>query len=440
MRWRTLAVTLAGCVACGGPGDPAETGDDDGDARDDGGGGDQDGGDGAMEGVTVTTVSIDGSAPMSGIRVQVNDLPEQLTDAEGQAVFPDATRPYSVRVVEPTGAGGNLNAWQLVARTDSHLVFPVLGSPLRGEPGGPYMGAILGRVTGIAGGPGSQVQVVHRGALYGDQRADASAAGEYGFDSLYWSVEPTRTYLLHALETDRSVEPGHYVASGATSVTLEGLESGDFAVARDVDIELAPVAEWRVRGAMVAPDGDYGDPIPEVWLEFEDHSVLPLRTYEWTDTGELEAVFPLIEGTVGRVGVAASRLDGAYTLVQQTFSAPTDEAELVLIEAVELLEPDDGASFAPDTTFRWTAAPDAERYAVQMRCEGSGVAIEYRMLETKETELRFPSIEGIDLGADTSCQWRVVHLQGAAYEYDTWTLPPAFGQARTAERFLVPAD
>ena len=301
------------------------------------------------------------------------------------------------------------------------------------------MGAILGRVTGIAGGPGSEVQVVHRGGPHGDLRADANPAGEYGFDSLFWSVEPTRTYLLHALETDRSIEPGHYVASGATSVTLEGLESGDFAVARDVDIELAPVGEWRVRGAMVAPDGDYSDPSPEAWLEFEDHSVLPLRTYEWTETGEFEAVFPLIEGTIGRVGVTASRLDGAHTFVQRTFSSPTDEADLVLLEAVELLEPEDGASFTPDTTFRWTAAPDAERYAVQMSCEAPGVGIAFRMLETTETELRFPSIEGIDFTEGTSCRWRVLHLQGAAYEYDTWTLPPAFGRATTVERFLVPA-
>ncbi len=222
-------------------------------------------------------------------------------------------------------------------------------------------------------------------------------------------------------------------------MTLEGLDSGDVAVARDVDIELAPVGEWRVRGTMIAPDGEYGGASPQVWLEFADHTVLPLQTYEWTEEGEFEAVFPLIEGTLARIGATASGLDGAHTFAEQTFAAATDEAELVLIEAVELLEPEDGASLGPDTTFRWSAAPDAESYAVQMTCEESGLTVDFRMLETRETELRLPSIDGIDLTASATCRWRVLHLRGPAYEYDTWTLPPAFAPATTVERTLLPA-
>jgi hypothetical protein len=178
--------------------------------------------------VTITTVANVGGAPMSGIRVQVNDDPEQLTDAEGNAFFARAARPYSVRVVERQGeTGNNHNVWQLVDRVDDHLVFPVLGAPV------------------------------------------------------------------------------------------------------------------------------------------------------------------------------------------------------------------DGATFTPDTTFRWTAAADAASYAVQMTCEQPGTFIDFRMLETRDTELRFPSIEGIDLSAGASCRWRVHHLQGAAYEYGTWTLPAFFARASTLERFLT---
>lgn len=157
---------------------------------------------------------------------------------------------------------------------------------------------------------------------------------------------------------------------------------------------------------MIAPDGAYSGASPQAWLEFADHTVLPLRSYEWTEEGEFEAVFPLIESALGRIGATASGPDGAHTLVERTFAAATDEAELVLIEAVHLLGPDDGASPRPTP---------------------------------RETELRFPSIDGIDLTASASCRWRVLHLHGPAYEDDASTLPPASARGTSVERSLVPA-
>lgn len=398
-----LVIGLAGC----GGGDD----DGDGDGADDG----ADGGDG----VVVRTVAPSyNNAPEAGVRVQINDAPWQTTDAEGETVFSEVARPYSLMLAQNLDRGLDRRVLQLIERDDDLLVLPVFGAT--GQEDQPLRrGSISGSIAGRSAEPGSSVYVFVRSMEetrpFGEQLELIFAEGDaFTLPLLEWRGEATRSFTLHAIEWG----PESFIAAAATVVTLQD-PGGLGAMVTDAVLELVPVGQELVRGTVAMPDG-LDDRRASLELVFEEGSYVWVSGSEELASGEFEFAFPVVEGTTPRLSFRAYNPQiGGASEAELTLTPPLEDLDVTLPAPVELLEPEPGAAVDADTTFRWTAVPGAETYSLGVYC----FSIHYRMIETRDTQATLPAIQGLDLPRDEVCQWAVTRFDGPAFGVDTAERP-----------------
>ncbi len=419
-----LVIGLAGCAG----------GDDDGD--DDGGtgaddGADGDGADGGDEVVVRTVAPSYNNAPEAGVRVQINDAPWQTTDAEGETVFSEVSRPYSLMLAQNLDRGQDRVVLQLIGRDDDLLALPVFGTGREDEP--IRHGSISGSIAGRSAEPGSSVFVFVRSMEetnpVGEQLESIFPEGDaFTLPSLEWRGEATRSFTLHAIESG----PEGFTAAAATVVTLQD-PGGLGGMVTDAVLELVPVGQQLVRGTVAMPDG-LDDRRASLELVFEEGSYVWVSGSSELFSGEFEFAFPEIEGTTARLSFRAHNPQiGGASEAELTLTPPLEDLDVTLPAPVELLEPEPGAAVDADTTFRWTAVPGAEIYSLLVSCP----SINYRMIETRDTQAALPAIQGLDLPRDEVCQWAVARFDGPAFGLDTAERPPYHAGASSPSRQIA---
>jgi hypothetical protein len=406
------------------------------DGGDGGDGGDDDGaGDGGAVGdhVVIRTVGpYNNNAPERGVRVQVNDAAWQTTDADGEVVFSGVERPYSVLLAQNVEREVDRIVMRLIDRDDGLLVLPVFTTG-DGDDEPTHFGSISGTIAGRSAEPESFVYVFAR------TMEDTKPVGEeleyivvppgdpFTLPPVTWWGEDTRSVTLHAIEA----VPGGFSAAAKTVITLRDPD-GLGATVTDVVLELTPVAQELVRGTVAMPDG-LEDRRVLLYLAFEDGGYLLISGSSDFRGGEFELAFPKIEGASARLSFLASGPERGSSGAEIAVTPPVQDLDVTLPVPVELLEPASGAAIDADTTFRWAAAPGADLYSLVVRC----FSVEYKMIETRDTQAVLPAIPDLDLPVGEACDWYVRRLEGPAFLLDTVERPALSRSASSASRNIT---
>ncbi len=281
--------------------------------------------------------------------------------------------------------------------------------------------------------PGSSVYVFVRSMEetnpVGEQLERIFAEGDaFTLPSLEWRGEATRSFTLHAIEAG----PEGFTAAAATVVTLQdpgGL--GDMVT--DAVLELVPVGQELVRGTVAMPDG-LDDRRARLDLVFEQGSYVGVSGSSELSSGEFELAFPVVEGTTPRLSFRAYNPQiGGASEAELTLTPPLEDLDVTLLTPVELLEPEPDAAVDADTTFRWTALTGAETYSLGVYCP----SINFRMIETRDTQATLPAIQGLDLPRGEVCQWAVARFDGPAFGVNTAERPPYHANGLSPSRLIA---
>ncbi|HTE56777.1 MAG TPA: hypothetical protein VK698_38250 [Kofleriaceae bacterium] len=383
--------------------------------------------------MVITTVSEYGGSPIAGVRVQVDDEEWATTDQRGEAGFVGIEPPYSVRLFQAleTESMRFQDVWELVDQTETRLEIPVDGSRVT-----THEGDITGSISGTTGGE-SQIAVF--GGKFPDTGAVSLAEedGTFQLAGFRWEGPASRSFDLHALESDTADPPTHYIGFGNASITLR--DSGEGATA-EASIELAPVGESHVTGSVAVADGLAPALRPSLRLELADGAAVDLGSGDAALTpGDFELTAPDIDGATMRLAFRGGDLTGGppagpSAYVSLALTLPADDVAIDLPAAVELVEPADGASIDGATVFRWDELAGGTRYGLHLSCEWDGGNVNYRLIETTGTEVSLPDIPELDVGAGATCFWRVGWFEGEATGYESVTLPAELRSSWSAER------
>ncbi len=385
---------------------------------------------GCSDELVIKTVSEwDGTTPVAGVRVQVNDGDWATTGVDGEASFEGIEAPYSVRLAQTNdpAAARPHRVWQLIDRTDGRLVIPVDGAgttPGLDEP--TRLGSISGTVTGLSGEEGAYLLVYVR-TPYGSEQAQVQPNGAFDSPALFWRGEPSRSYKVHAIEAVEVDQQTRYIGVADLTVTLEDPEGTGVHVT-DAVLELAPVEEQLVAGTVTMPD-NLDELVVRVDLDFGDGSSMLVDGRAGVATGDFDLSIPVIEEARARIQFFANGSGGAGSSIERTLTPPANDLDLDLPTPVELLEPQMDAAIRADTVFRWTAIPGVDAYSLRVSCD----SIDYRMIETHESEATLPQIPDLDPRGE-DCEWRVFHFDGPAFGFDSAERPDAHARAWSAER------
>jgi hypothetical protein len=385
------------------------------------------GGDDGGDEVVVRTVGpYNDNAPEAGVRVQINDGPWQTTNEEGETVFSDVTRPYSVMLAQNLDREVDRIVLQLIDRDDDLLVLPVFTTGDGGEDPTHY-GSISGSIAGRSAKPGSSVLVFVRSMAeddpVGEQLVPVVPEGDaFTLPSVVWRGEPTHSFTLHAIES----EAKGFTAAGTTVATLSDPD-GLGGTVTDAVLELVPVEQEVVRGTVAMPEG-LDDRSADVELVFEEDSYVWVSGSSELSGGEFDFAFPRIEGTTARLSFRAHDPQvGGASQAELALTLPVEDLDVTLPVPVELVEPEPGAVVDADTVFRWTAVPGAEIYSLSISCP----YINYRTIETRDTQATLPAIPDLDLPRDQVCSWAVARFDGPAFLLDT-VERPAYGASASS--------
>jgi hypothetical protein len=393
---------------------------------------------GDENGVLVTTVSEYGATPIAGVLVQVNDEAWASTDADGNVSFADIDPPYEVRVFQTIATDSHRLhvVWALIEQTSGRLIIPVDGSAVDTY----HRGSITGTITGRSDDD-SQILVIASTAPYGGARALAAADGTFELPNVDWEGPSSQGFTLQAFESDGADPPTRYIGHAIVSITLDDPD-GNGASFADAELALESIDQSHVAGTVTMPDNLTTDLYPSISLEFADGSSISLDGNATTDPGAYDFAVPVLRGAAARIGFLAVGPGGDQSLGPRSYferkvNLPADGINFDLPAPVELLEPGEGAEIGGSTTFRWSAVAGDPMYGLTVSCEWLEGEIEqnvnYRIIQTTETEARLPVIPGLDVDGG-ACFWSVGWFDGAAFGFETVTRGDAFGSSWSGQR------
>jgi hypothetical protein len=395
-------------------------------------GGDGDGGKGSDEVVVRTVGPYNDNGPEAGVRVQINDAPWQTTDEGGEAVFTDVARPYSLMLAQNADRDFDRIIMQLIERDEDLLVLPVFTTGGGGEEPTHY-GSISGSIVGRSAEPESYVFVFARSMAAdepaGEQLVPIFPGGDsFSLPSLTWQGDATRSFTLHAIEGG----PEGFTAATETVVALDD-PGGPGGMVTDAVLELVPVEQEVVRGIVSMPDG-LDDRRASVELVFGEGAYVWVSGSSEFSGGEFEFAFPKIEGTTVRLSFRAHNPQiGGASQAELNLTPPLEDLDVTLPVPVDVLEPASGAVIDADTIFSWTAVPGAEIYNFHVSCP----SINYRPIQTRDTQAALPAIPDLELPRGEVCQWGVARSDGPAFLLDTIDRPAYSASASSPSRQIV---
>lgn len=379
----------------------------------------------------VTTVSEYGLSPVAGVQVQVGDEEWRTTDQDGRVAF-DVVPPYDLRLFQRVDTGSNVyqDVWELVDQTELNLTIAVDGSS---QP--THEGSITGSVSGTSG---SDSHV----AVFGGRFPDTGAVGTVEEDGTFqlvgfrWEGSSSQRFNLHALESNGGDLPTRYIGFGTASITFD--DSGEGATAM-ATIDLAPVDEADVTGSVAVPDGIAPSLRPSMRLTLPDGSWITLGDEAALTPGDFEFAVPDLDGATVRLGFVAGELVGGglpgptadFTAV---VTLPAKDLAIELPAAVVPVEPADAATIDESTRFRWEALPDGDHYGLSLTCAWDGGNVNYRVVETTDTEVSVPEIPGLVVAAGASCVWSVGWYDRSVTRIESVTLPASLRSSRSGQR------
>lgn len=380
----------------------------------------------------ITTVSEWGQSPVAGVRVQLDDGEWLTTDEDGRVVFDVTPQSYDLRIFQRIDDGSTVSqdVWALTDQTSRTMTVPVDGST---QP--THEGSISGSVSGTSG------ESTHV-AVFGGRFPDTGAVGTVAEDGTFqlarfrWEGSSSQRFNLHALESNGGDLPTRYTGFGTASIMLEDGGEGASATA---EIDLAPVDETDVTGTVTVADGIAPSLRPSMTLTLADGSRLTLGDEAALTPGAFEFAVPDIEGATLRLGFeAGDMVTGALTGPRSSYSAlitlPAKGLAVELPAAVVPIAPAEASTIEHSTRFRWEPLPGGNHYGLSLTCTWEGGNVDYRVVETTDTEVSLPDIPDLVIGAGASCAWSVGWYDRAVTRIESVTLPSSLGTSRSGQR------
>jgi hypothetical protein len=390
------------------------------------------GDDDAGGGVVITTVSEHGRSPVSGVQVQVDDGEWRTTDEEGRVTFDATPQSYDLRVFQRIDTGSSVaqDVWVLVNQTNLVMTIPVNGST---QP--THEGSITGSVSGTSGDD-SHV------AVFGGRFPDTGAVGTVAEDGTFqlarfrWEGSSSQRFNLHALESNGGDLPTRYTGFGTASITLDDGGEGATATA---EINLAPVDETDVTGTVAVADGIAPSLRPSMTLTLSDGARLTLGDEAALTPGAFEFAIPDLDGATVRLGfeagdVITGELVGPRSDYTELIALPAKDLTVELPAAVVPVEPAEAATIDHTTRFRWNALPGGDHYGLSLTCAWDGGNVDYRIVETTDTEVFLPDIPGLVIGPYARCAWSIGWYDRSITPIESLTLPSSLRTSHSGQR------
>ena len=383
-------------------------------------------------GVSITTVSEYGHSPVAGVQVQLDGGEWLTTDEEGRVAFDVAPAIYDLRVFQRVDTGSSVaqDVWVLIDQTSLAMTIPVDGST---QP--THRGSITGSVSGTSDGD-SHV------AVFGGRFPDTGAVGTVAEDGTFqlasfrWEGSSSQRFNLHALESNGGDLPTRYTGFGTASIMLEDGGEGATATA---EIDLGPVDEADLTGTVSVADGIAPSLRPSMTLTLSDGARLTLGEQAALTPGAFQFAIPDLDGATVRLEFAAGDtvtgpLVGPTSDYTALVTLPAKDLTVELPAAVVPIEPAEGATIGRSTRFRWEPLPGGDHYGLSLQCEWEGGRVNYRVVETTDTEVSLPDIPGLVVGAGASCAWSVGWYDRAVTRIESVTIPSSLSTSRSGQR------
>lgn len=362
--------------------------------------------------VTVRTVSNSTGAPMSGIRVQVDDQAWVATDAAGEAQFTVSSGTFTVRAHqtydEHTCNCTIDNATILLDQTGSEVVVTVAGQTSKTNEYEPnwYEAQVSGTVTG-ATGAASAVTRVQQSFEDGGLRYVDLAAGSSAFATTAALQGATSgTVTLRAFEADRAgnAAVNHLYAAGAVQVAVTAGAS-----VTGVSIPLSPVSEGSAAGTASIDPQLAGGFIRAFWrLRVASYGGVPIRGASASiDPGAFSVTAPSVPAADTWVSVSASpsSVSGSpYGHHSRRVTVPSSGLTFKVPAAPVFTAPAAGASFDSSTPFRWTSTESGGTYYFGLSCP-STTGFMTISVTTTASEVTVPNVDGVLPPSGTECTW-----------------------------------
>ena len=352
----------------------------------------------------ITTVSEFGQSPVAGVQVQLDGGEWLTTDERGRVAFDEAPAVYDLRVFQRIDTGSNVmqDVWVLVDQTSPAMTIPVNGST---QP--THRGSITGSVSGTSDDD-SHVAVF--GGRFPDtgRSARSPRTGRSSWPASAGRAPRRRASTCMLLESNGGDLPTRYTGFGTASITLEDGGEGATAMA---EIDLAPVDEADLTGTVSVADGIAPSLRPSMTLTLPDGASLTLGEQAALTPGAFEFAIPDLDGATVRLGFEAGgmttgELIGPRSDYTAIITLPANGLIVELPAAVVPIEPAEGATIDWSTRFRWEALPAGSHYGLSLDCEWNGGDVNYRVVETNDTEVSLPDIPGLVV-AGARCAWSV---------------------------------
>ena len=383
-------------------------------------------------GIVITTVSEYGQSPVSGVQVQLDDGEWRTTDQEGRVTFEAAPQSYDLRVFQRIDTGSSVaqDVWVLVNQTNPSMTIPVDGSTQV-----THEGSITGSVSGTSGDE-SHV------AVFGGRFPGTGAVGTVAEDGTFqlarfrWEGSSSQRFNLHALESNGGALPTRYTGFGTASITLEDAGQGATATA---EIDLAPVDEADVTGTVAVADGIAPSLRPSMTLTLPDGAHVTLGDEAALTPGAFEFAIPDLDGATVRLGFeAGDMITGELVGPRSDYTAlvalPAKDLTVELPAAVVPVEPAEAATIDHTTRFRWEPLAGGDHYGLSLICAWDGGNVNYRVVETTDTEVILPDIPGLLIGPNARCAWSVGWYDRSVTRIESLTLPSSLRTSRSGQR------